>query len=463
MALVNQQSLINGVGPVGFANPVLYAIGRTKGSRADVYRYAFNDITTGYSNLATNCSRDLNGNCSCDFAQAGGQYVPGYSAGNGYDLASGLGTPRFGLIQQLASSTPSPVLDVSAGMFLTCAVKSDHSVWCWGLNDQGQLGNGTITSGSLLPVKVTGISVAQSVSASEASACALLLDRSVQCWGSNDHGELGNGTTTGSSVPVPVSGITNATAVSAGGFGACALLSDGSVYCWGYNNDGQLGNGTTTDSSVPVAVSGLSAASGIAAGSSHSCAVLSDGTARCWGNNDTGQLGNGTTVNANVPTAVSGITNARQISAAAGYACAALGNGTIQCWGQNLDGTLGNGRTDDFVSVVPVNVANITTAVSVSSGTFNACALLSDGSVQCWGANESGELGNGLGGILSGYPSGVPVTASLTQPVVGISSGAWYSCARSNGAVSCWGSNFGGVLGDGSTVNRYVPGSVHFW
>jgi alpha-tubulin suppressor-like RCC1 family protein len=443
MALVNEQSHNNGLGPVGLANPALYAIARTNG--------IFNDITQGKAEKAT-CSKGA-GTCSCNF-----DLNAGNPAGTGYDLATGLGTPSLALLNQLASNTPSPTLDVSAGYAHTCAIKSDNSLWCWGYNSDGELGDGSTTP-RLTPVKVFGISTAQKVSAGLFSTCALLNDQSIQCWGANDYGQLGDGSLANSSVPVVVAGITNATAISVGGNHACALLSDGSVKCWGYNGAGQLGNGTTNDSVLPVTVSGLTSALSISAGAYHSCAVLSDGTAQCWGLNSLGELGNGTDADSNVPTAVSGVTTAMQISAGWTHTCAALGNGTVQCWGSNMYGNLGHGGTDG--TLVPVNVSNITTATVVSCNSDHCCALLSDQTVQCWGVNEDGELGD-----VTTNDSSVPVAVQTITPksaILSISAGLTHACARSQGAVFCWGDNSDGELGDGSTLDRYIPEPVHFW
>ena len=450
MALVNEQNAGNGLGPVGFANPVLYAIGKNP----DAYGSTFNDVTSGFVQKTT-CSKDPDaGQCSCEY-----DTTTGNPAGTGYDLASGLGTPTFGLIQQLASSTPSPSLDVSAGYAHTCAIKSDNSLWCWGYNHDGELGDGSRTS-RLTPVKVFGISTAQKVSAGLFSTCALLNDQSIQCWGANDYGQLGDGSLANSSVPVVVAGITNATAISVGGYHACALLPDGSVKCWGYNGAGQLGNGTTNDSVLPVTVSGLTSALSISAGAYHSCAVLSDGTAQCWGLNSGGELGNGTDNDSSVPTAVSGVNTATQISAGWTHTCATLGNGTVQCWGSSNYGGIGDGEMHAS-TLVPVNVSNITTATAVSCNLDHCCALLSDQTVQCWGENSDGELGDG-----TTNDSSVPVavqTITPTSAILSVSAGLIHACARSQGAVSCWGDNYYGALGDGSTLNRYIPGPVRFW
>ena len=186
--------------------------------------------------------------------------------------------------------------------------------------------------------------------------CALLSGGAIKCWGKNNFGQLGDGTTTSnSSTPVDVSGITTATSIGVGGFHTCALLSDGEIKCWGHNNFGQLGDGTTTGSITPVDVSGITTATSLALGESHSCALLSGGAIKCWGIHDSGQLGDGTTTgNSATPVDVSGITTATSIALGYGHSCALLSGGTIKCWGFNKRGQLGDGTTTD--SATPVDV-----------------------------------------------------------------------------------------------------------
>jgi alpha-tubulin suppressor-like RCC1 family protein len=288
---------------------------------------------------------------------------------------------------------------VSAGGNHTCALLSGGTIKCWGANNVGQLGNGeTEPEGegipSPTPVSVSGISTATAVSVGDAHTCALLSDHTVKCWGYNHYQQLGNGAYYDwSSTPVQVGGITNATAISAGFAHTCALLSGGAVECWGANDTGQLGNGSTTASPTPVQVGGITNATAISAGKVHTCALLSGGTVKCWGQNFDGELGNGTTTDSPIPVQVSGIANAVSIGAGGAHTCAALADGTVACWGDNEFGQLGNGTT--VSSPTPVQVSGIANAVSIGAGDRHTCALLSGGAVKCWGANDDGQLGNG--------------------------------------------------------------------
>jgi len=356
------------------------------------------------------------------------------------------------------SATPVAVSGLSGGIDIaaggnavhSCAVLSDGTVRCWGGNFLGQLGNGS-TNGSNTPVAVVG-NVLPAAGAKQAKtggnhSCALLEDGTVQCWGYNGFGELGNGSPSNSSTPVTVSNLTGATAISTGQDHTCALLSDGTVKCWGYNFFGQLGDGSNTNSNTPVAVSGVAGATAITTGYTHSCALLSDGTVKCWGNNGFGQLGNGSNTNSSTPVAVSNLTGATAISGGGFHSCALLADGTVKCWGDNGEGQLGNSSTTN--SNTPVTVSNLTGATAISTGQYHTCAVLGDGTAKCWGRNLDGELGNG-----SNTDSNMPVAVSGLSGAVATAAGSNASCALlANGKVTCWGSNAYGELGNGSNTN----------
>jgi hypothetical protein len=200
----------------------------------------------------------------------------------------------------------------------------------------------------------------------------------VRCWGDNQYGQLGNGTIIPSPTPVTVSGITTAVAIEAGIFHMCALLQDGTVRCWGRGEEGRLGNGTTTNSSTPVTVPGITAVA-LAPGAEHSCALLPDGSVRCWGDNNWGQLGNGSSaasVSTTPSAAVTGITTATAVTAGAEHSCVLLPGGSLQCWGRNGDGRLGNGTTADAFTPVPVTGLGATwTSSDPSVATIDATGL----------------------------------------------------------------------------------------
>jgi alpha-tubulin suppressor-like RCC1 family protein len=351
------------------------------------------------------------------------------------------------------SGAPASAVSISAGGYHDCAVFDDGTVRCWGSNDHGQLGDGTVSDVPVTtPVVVHGITTAVAVSAGSLwHTCALLADGTVRCWGHNSSGELGDGTTTDRTSPVAVPGITTATAISAGFEDTCVLLADGTVRCWGQNFSGQLGGGMHGDFrgiTTPVAVTGVRTATAVSAGIGHTCAVLTDGTIRCWGNNVDTSLGDGTREHRDAPVVVSGITTATAVSAAE-QTCAVLADGTVRCWGQFDCGPVETVSTADNCTRVlaPVTAPGITTAVAVAAGGIHACALLADGEVRCWGSNVHGELGDP-----TRADSPVPVMVPGIVDAVAISSSGEHTCALlADGEVRCWGS--AGVSGpeDGTT------------
>jgi hypothetical protein len=259
----------------------------------------------------------------------------------------------------------------SGGFAHSLALKSDGTVWAWGANGDGQLGNGSTTNSST-PVQVSGLPGAVSAIAAGYNHGLAIVSGNVWAWGNNGDGQLGNGTTTNSSSAVQTTGLTNIIAVSGGWDHSLALKSDGTVWAWGNNAAGQLGNGTNTASSVPALVIGLPMpAVAIAAGGFHSLALLSNGTVWAWGSNSNGQLGNGTTISSVVPVQVSGLTGMSLIAAGEYHSLALKSDGTVWAWGDNAAGQLGNGLTAD--SSVPVQAA-LTTATSIAAGGLHSLA-----------------------------------------------------------------------------------------
>lgn len=311
---------------------------------------------------------------------------------------------------------------VAAGDTHTCALTADGWVMCWGSNAYGQLGDGTTVS-QLAPVTVTGlISGVQQIAAGGSHTCALTAAGGVKCWG-----DLA---TTPEDVPGLTSGVS---AIAAGYMHTCAIVGDaavgGAVQCWGANDTGQLGNGTTTASSTPVAVQGLdSGVKAISAGGApvdrftaggHSCAVTTAGAVKCWGWNDEGQLGDGTTTNRLAPVNVTGIAaGAQDVAAGDKHTCALVGDvaaGTagVKCWGQNHYGQLGVGTTESYPT--PVQVGGFTGGVqAVAAGGAHTCAVTEEGGAKCWGRNAAGQLGNFTVGSQSLLPVNVIVPIGLS-------------------------------------------------
>lgn len=353
------------------------------------------------------------------------------------------------------TAVPPAANTLASGVYHSCALRADATVNCWGYNPWGQIGNATQTDAPA-PVPVSGLTGATAIGAGYNHTCAVSAGGAVSCWGVGSSGQLGNGSTSWSSSPVAVSGLTGATSVVGGAAHTCARLSDGTVRCWGYSSQGAIGNGSLSSSSTPVTVTGLTGAVQLAAGYYHTCALITDGTVKCWGGNLIGQLGNGTTTSSTSPVTVSGLKDVKAIAASSHHNCALVNDGTVKCWGYNASGQLGNGSTT--ASSVPVLVSGLTTATSIGAAPDDACAVLADGTAKCWGAGPFGELGNG-----SATSSTIPVTVTGLAGAVSIAPGWHHTCAMLGDASGrCWGSSVQGELGDGNKTASLTPVVVAF-
>jgi len=379
----------------------------------------------------------------------------------GLTLACALGLLLSLVATPLVAQIPfEDAVQVAAGYRHTCALKADSTVQCWGDNSYGQLGDGT-TSNRLMGVRVSGLTGVTAIAAGGGHTCAVTSSGAVWCWGGNFSGQLGDGTTASRLVPMNVSGLdAGAVAITAGDTHTCALTSAGAVMCWGENGDGQLGDGSTASSPVPVHVNGLGAGiSEINAGYGHTCAVSSAGEAWCWGYNGSGQLGDGTTASSAMPVNVNGLgTDIRAITAGGHHTCALTLGGTALCWGNNGGGQLGDGGTES--SLAPVNVSGPGAHISeITAGGFHTCALTTEGAALCWGDGVAGQLGNGRT-TYSPLPVDVDVS-DFDAEVSSITAGDSHTCARAlGGSVWCWGGSPTGQAGDGVSANRAKPTTV---
>ena len=406
---------------------------------------------------------------TCALLQTGNITCWGYNSwgqlGNGTSGTQGLRVTIPLEVRDITDAT-----QVTAGALYTCALRQTGTITCWGYNWDGQLGNGQATNSSPVPVEVQGITDATQITAGGAHTCALRQTGTIACWGRQDvvawgwHGDW---------EPVGVQGITDAIQITTGDSHTCALRQTGTITCWGRNYSGQLGNGTTSSpSSVPVEVEGITDATQITTGHYHTCALLQTGNITCWGNNGTGQLGNGQRgYDSSVPVEVQGITDATQIKAGGAHTCALLQTGNITCWGYNRWGQLGNSRGgENAYSSVPVEVTGITDATQITAGgeflaaagefdgeiTGHTCALLQAGTIDCWGANGHGQLGNSRGRE-GGYA--VPVEVQGITDATQITTGGYHSCAlRQADTIACWGNNSRGQLGNSDFLPQNVIG-----
>ena len=307
----------------------------------------------------------------------------------------------------------SGVREVAVGFGHSCALMLNGTVRCWGLNDNGQLGDAS-THNSHAPVLVRGVAGAIGISLGFEHSCALLAGRTARCWGWNYFGQLGDGTHSTRRTAHRVVGLRGISQLATGFGDSCAVVGGGSVFCWGQNKFGQLGDGTFKSSPRPVRVSRLTHVRWLALGFSSSCAAVRDGRVFCWGRNNFGQLGDGTTRSSPTPTLARGIVGAIQVTVGFGHTCALRSNHTARCWGWDGHGQLGTGGRANHVAAYPVRP--LTGATELAAGDDATCALLGRLRLYtCWGYNSQGALGNGsLNEVLQpSYLPGMPTDVRL--------------------------------------------------
>jgi alpha-tubulin suppressor-like RCC1 family protein len=352
-----------------------------------------------------------------------------------------------------ASTTPQ----IAAGAYHTLTIKADGTVWAWGCNTYGQLGDGTTTY-RMTPVLISGMDSVSAIAAGEHHTVAVKSDGTVWTWGYNSFGQLGDGTTTNRTTPAQVSSLSNVIAIAAGYYYAAALKSDGTVWTWGYNVYGQLGDGTTTNRNTPVQVSSLSGVIALATGYGHTIALKSDGTVWAWGLNVSGQLGNGTSASKTTPVQVSGLSGVSAVVTRYSHTVALKSDGTVWAWGFNQDGQLGDGTTTNRYT--PVQVSSLSGVTALATGYGHTAALKSDGTVWTWGYNSYGQLGDGTNGPDANRYT--PAQVSSLSVVIAIATGENYTIAlKSDGTVWTWGRNSYGSLGDGTNINKNTPVKVN--
>jgi len=359
---------------------------------------------------------------------------------------------------------PLVAAPLTTGVDHACALTGTGAAYCWGRNEEGELGNGSsigpdVCAGfpcSVRPVAVVGGLTFMAVAGDMTyHTCGLTGAGAAYCWGWNSSGQLGNGSTANSAVPVAVSGGLRFSVVAPGTFGhTCGLTKAGAAYCWGSNYFGQLGSGSDISSTTPVAVSGGLRFNTLASGTDHTCGLTDTGAVYCWGEGSWGQLGNGSTTNRNEPVAVSGGLTFSVLVAGGYGTCALTAIGTAYCWGENIAGQLGNGSVTgpDVCNgrpcgATPVQVSGglIFSALGRGGG-YHKCGLTFSGAAYCWGRNSNGQLGDS-----STTNRLVPVAVSGGLRFSVIATGDSHTCAlTSAGAPYCWGYNRTGELGNGS-------------
>ncbi|HEX2911096.1 MAG TPA: hypothetical protein VH186_09835 [Chloroflexia bacterium] len=314
--------------------------------------------------------------------------VWGWGDGSYGDLCNGTNSQKT----RPADLNLTGVKQVVGAFHSTIFIKDDGTVWTCGLNEAGQLGNGTFTD-SQVPVKVSNLTQIKAVAGGVNGEHVLALrnDGTVWAWGGNSYGELGDGTTTNRNTPVQVTGLSQVTAIAVSNNNSYALKSDGTVWAWGLVY--YLGTGTIGDSHVPIQVTTLSNITALAAGSFHVLALKSDGTVWSWGSNNQQQLGYDSS-SPKGPAQVPGLSGVKAVAAGSAFSVVLKIDGTVWSWGQNDRGQLGLGSVFNSTKTPQQAQGNLASVASISAGADHTLALKTDGTVWAWGYNAFGQLGN---------------------------------------------------------------------
>ena len=385
---------------------------------------------TGYCSLP-------DGACGSGYRYA--DQAPDDLAGQCVGAAGGGGCTGPGCCDGQICPQTGCVAAIAAGAQHSCATTTAGDVYCWGANDQMQLGSSG--AGSASPRKVVGVSGAVALAAGADHTCALLGGGDVVCWGANDAGQLGTGQTGAAALAGdPVTSLSGVTALAAGDRHSCAIDSDDSVWCWGDNSVSQVLDGAAAQVATPVEVTGLlECAVSVAAGGVHSAMVLDDQAVVTWGQADAPALGRGDTASPGPADITLGGFDAQSVAAGGQHTCGVGQDGQLRCWGVGGDGQLGVSGDQ----TQPAKVPGLSGVDQVSAGGRHTCAR-SDNQLLCFGANNSGQLGTSGGG------------GTALEQVAGawldVAAGDSHTCAiDASGHVDCWGANDSGQLGDGST------------
>ena len=339
---------------------------------------------------------------------------------------------------------------ISAGRGHSCSL-NDGRAACWGSNDQGQLGDGS-SEMHPSPAPVAGDFSFSQISGGWNHTCGLTTTNEVYCWGANASGQLGDGTTQLRTAPVRINSAVSFRLVRAGREHSCGLSNSRTVFCWGANGDGQLGDGSRLRRNSPVMVDLPGNVADLSVGWNHSCALTTDGVAWCWGKNDAGQLGEGSNLSRANPAKAAFYAPFVSITAGGSHSCGVAATGEAYCWGRNNAGQLGSGTTVNASTPHAVSVA--TTFSTITAGAAFTCARGRDFSAWCWGQNNYGQVGDGTSSNLRS----TPVRVSGLSRVVSLNTGGAHACAANErDETFCWGNNVDGQIGRSDRESASSP------
>ena len=345
----------------------------------------------------------------------------------------------------------------------TCGVTTGDRAYCWGSNRDGQLGIGSRdASPHPRPVAVLGGLRFAEIRAGAGFTCGRATDGRLFCWGNNSSGQIGSGGDNPRYLrPKAVAGGRRYTQLRVGHNHACAISTEGIPYCWGNNFAAQIGDGTRENRFAPVAIKRAGQTFvRLSAGASYTCAVTTGNKGYCWGNNTVGQLGNGNTFRRATPTPIAGGLSFRQVSAGNGFTCAVTTDDRAFCWGANQSGSLGNGSSTES-TLTPVAVVGGLRFSGIDPGEQHTCGVTTDNRAYCWGRTQFGRLGIGDGQQPEDFAQPTPAAVVGGLRFDAVIAGASSTCGVTTGeAAYCWGTNFAGELGDGTTEMRFAPVAV---
>ena len=352
---------------------------------------------------------------------------------------STIALPNVAVAINAVPFTTTPM--IATGSYHSVVLKSDGTVWTWGRNHRGQLGDGTTTNRTT-PIQVQNLNNVTAITAGDYHTVALKSDGTVWEWGDSSS----------RTSPVQVQNLNNVTAIVAGNAHIIALKSDGTVWAWGNNSFDQLGDGTTTNRDAPTQVQNLSNVKSISTVTHHTIALKTDGTVWAWGWNYYGQLIDGTTTDRCTPVQIQNLSNVIAIAAGENHSVALRSNGTVWAWGSNWFYQLGDGT--DTARTTPVQVQNLSNVTSVTAGARFSVALRSNGTVWAWGDNGgNGKLGDG-----TTFARSTPVQVQKLNSITAVSTARTHSLAiKSDGTVWAWGDNISYQLGDNTDAVRLAP------